>query len=130
MTAHLDVVRAWRDDVAAQPPALELDHRGRKRHRSLTRCDAAAKCGTSGESSTLRGRPRRRSTSPYGAASRTTSRSAMDGSASPARKRLLRVGGPRPSKEARAPRVPVAEPAAAERGAAETADQEPESEPR
>ncbi|KAF3360896.1 hypothetical protein VDGD_08985 [Verticillium dahliae] len=91
MTAHLDVVRAWRDDATAQLSAPELDNRGRKRHRSLTRCNAAAKCGTSGESSTLRGRPRRRSTSPYGAASRTTSRGAMDGSASPARKRLLRV---------------------------------------
>ncbi|KAH6702528.1 hypothetical protein EV126DRAFT_507616 [Verticillium dahliae] len=91
MTAHLDVVRAWRDDATAQLSAPELDNRGRKRHRSLTRCNASVKCGTSGESSTLRGRPRRRSTSPYGAASRTTSRGAMDGSASPARKRLLRV---------------------------------------
>ncbi|KAK2011154.1 hypothetical protein LZ32DRAFT_659790 [Colletotrichum eremochloae] len=42
-------------------------HRGRKRDRSLTRCDLeATHYGGTGESSTLRGRPRRRSTSPIG----------------------------------------------------------------
>ncbi|KAM0276307.1 hypothetical protein ACHAQH_006898 [Verticillium albo-atrum] len=90
MTAHLDVGRAWRD-ATTQPFSPEPDSRGRKRHRSLTRCDVSVKCGTSGESSNLRGRPRRRSTSPFGAASRNTSRGPTEGSASPARKRLLRV---------------------------------------
>ena len=67
-------------------------HRGRKRHRSLTRCELeGVNVGGTGESSTLRGRTRRRSTSQLDAASRTGSHSHVEPSVSPARKRLLRV---------------------------------------
>ncbi|GKT48543.1 uncharacterized protein ColSpa_08724 [Colletotrichum spaethianum] len=67
-------------------------HRGRKRDRSLTRCDLeATHYGGTGESSTLRGRPRRRSTSPVALSSRTSSRAIPSTSVSPMRKRLLRV---------------------------------------
>ncbi|KAK1997151.1 hypothetical protein LX36DRAFT_84833 [Colletotrichum falcatum] len=67
-------------------------HRGRKRDRSLTRCDLeATHYGGTGESSTLRGRPRRRSTSPVAPSSRASSRAIPSTSVSPMRKRLLRI---------------------------------------
>lgn len=67
-------------------------HRGRKRHRSLTRCDLeATHYGGTGESSTFRGRPRRRSTSLLALSSRGSSRAIPSTSVSPMRKRLLRV---------------------------------------
>ncbi|KAK1987983.1 hypothetical protein LZ30DRAFT_88059 [Colletotrichum cereale] len=62
-------------------------HRGRKRDRSLTRCDLeATHHGGTGESSTLRGRPRRRSTSPVVSLSRASSR-AIPSSSVPSRSR-------------------------------------------
>lgn len=79
----------------ATPRAFSPDPdtpRGRKRHRSLTRCDLEAiHYGGTGESSTLRGRPRRRSTSPVALSSRASSRAIPDTSVSPMRKRLLRI---------------------------------------
>ncbi|GKT59123.1 hypothetical protein ColTof4_12584 [Colletotrichum tofieldiae] len=67
-------------------------HRGRKRDRSLTRCDLeATHYGGTGESSTLRGRPRRRSTSPVVLSSRASSRAIPSTSASPMRKGSLRM---------------------------------------
>ncbi|KAK1961044.1 hypothetical protein LY78DRAFT_589530 [Colletotrichum sublineola] len=67
-------------------------HRGRKRDRSLTRCDLeATHYGGTGESSTLRGRPRRRSTSPVAPLSRASSRGIPSTSVSPMRKRLLHI---------------------------------------
>ncbi|EFQ27638.1 hypothetical protein CGRA01v4_02985 [Colletotrichum graminicola] len=67
-------------------------HRGRRRERSLTRCDLeATHYGGTGESSTLRGRPRRRSTSPVALSSRASSRAIPSNSVSPTRKLLLRI---------------------------------------
>ncbi|KAF6837500.1 hypothetical protein CMUS01_05010 [Colletotrichum musicola] len=85
-------IRLFRD-VTSRPFSPDPDaHRGRKRHRSLTRCDmTATHYGGTGESSTFRGRPRRRSTSPLPASSRASSRTILNPSVSPTRKRLLRV---------------------------------------
>ncbi|KAF4774419.1 hypothetical protein HER10_EVM0012797 [Colletotrichum scovillei] len=88
--------------VTSSPFPPESDAlRGRKRHRSLTRCDLeATHYGGTGESSTLRGRPRRRSTSPTPVSSRASSRAGAGAGGggmtsttdvSPMRKRLLRV---------------------------------------
>lgn len=82
-------------DQALKPYSPEPDSlRGRKRHRSLTRCEVqGANLGETGDSSTLRGRTRRRSTSLVNATSRaaSASRGHTENSMSPARKRLLRV---------------------------------------
>ncbi|KAH0433623.1 hypothetical protein CKAH01_12856 [Colletotrichum kahawae] len=80
-------------DVTSRPFSPDPDaHRGRKRHRSLTRSDMpATHYGGTGESSTFRGRPRRRSTSPMALSSRASSRGLLNPSVSPTRKRLLRV---------------------------------------
>lgn len=92
---NMDTGRWLFEDLTATSfaPTPEAEsHRGRKRHRSLTRCGTTAvNGGGSGQSSTFRGRPRRRSTSPLGAASRHPSRGPVDASLSPARKRLLRI---------------------------------------
>lgn len=94
---QLDPSRSLREFAAKTSSPDPEGWRGRKRHRSLTRCEhEGANCGGTGESSNLRGRARRRSTSPVGTRSRTVSRAAdVQGEAaaslSPARKRLLRV---------------------------------------
>lgn len=80
-------------EMTSRPFSPDPDvQRGRKRHRSLTRCDTTANhYGGTGESSTFRGRPRRRSTSPLALSSRASSRAILNPSVSPTRKRLLRV---------------------------------------
>jgi hypothetical protein len=81
--------RAKRDTIRSKVVASPEsdDHRGRKRHRSLTRDNlTATQVGNSGQSATLRGRPPRRSTSPMIMSSRNSSRSL-----SPTRKKLLQV---------------------------------------
>lgn len=94
MSAHLQTPHNYRDagckafSFSPDPDA----HRGRKRHRSLTRGDAGpVKCGSPGGSSAFRGRPRRRSTSPIPLSSRNPSNSKLETSRSPAQRRSLLV---------------------------------------
>ncbi|KAK1699731.1 hypothetical protein BDP55DRAFT_626432 [Colletotrichum godetiae] len=100
MTSHLETIAKLRSVTSSPFPPESDPLRGRKRHRSLTRCDLeATHYGGTGESSTLRGRPRRRSTSPTPVSSRASSRATAAAVAvgmpstdvSPMRKRLLRV---------------------------------------
>lgn len=96
---QLDSSRSLREFAAKTSSPDPESRRGRKRHRSLTRsAHDGLNCGGTGESSNLRGRARRRSTSPVGTTSRTASQAhrgpeaaSASLSLSPARKRLLRV---------------------------------------
>ncbi|KAK1479325.1 hypothetical protein CCUS01_16286 [Colletotrichum cuscutae] len=104
MASQFETIAKLRSVTSSPFPPESDAFRGRKRHRSLTRCDLEARhySGT-GESSTLRGRPRRRSTSPTPVSSRASSRAGAGAGAgrgggmtsttdvSPMRKRLLRV---------------------------------------
>ncbi|KAL0944273.1 uncharacterized protein CTRU02_202160 [Colletotrichum truncatum] len=92
MTSQFETSIRFRE-VTSRPFSPDPDtHRGRKRHRSLTRSEMTAiHYGGTGESSTFRGRPRRRSTSPMLLSSRASSRAILNSSVSPIRKRLLRV---------------------------------------
>ncbi|EXF77167.1 hypothetical protein CFIO01_13500 [Colletotrichum fioriniae PJ7] len=100
MTSQLETIAKLRSVTSSPFPPESDALRGRKRHRSLTRCDLeATHYGGTGESSTLRGRPRRRSTSPTPVSSRASSRTGAAAAGgipsttdvSPMRKRLLRV---------------------------------------
>ncbi|KAK2022847.1 hypothetical protein LX32DRAFT_657400 [Colletotrichum zoysiae] len=92
MAAQYETVVKFRE-VTPRPFSPDPDtHRGRRRERSLTRCGLeVTHYGGTGESSTLRGRPRRRSTSPVALSSRASSRAIPSTSVSPMRKRLLRI---------------------------------------
>ncbi|OHE98823.1 hypothetical protein CORC01_05912 [Colletotrichum orchidophilum] len=78
MTSQLETNAKLRSVTSSPFPPESDTLRGRKRHRSLTRCD-------------LEGRPRRRSTSPTPVSSRASSRAMPSTDVSPMRKRLLRV---------------------------------------
>lgn len=69
----------------------EPESRGRKRRRSPLRLTLVSGQTPSGESATLRGRQRHRSTSLLNISSRATSMSLRDASHSPSRRRLLCV---------------------------------------